>query len=255
MNRGQRTIDVIGHGGAGDFFPGNSKPSIEQALKIGVDRIEFDVQCSADGSIVLVHDEHLISPDGELIAVRALTCDQLRALLPGFLTFSEAVEMIGDAAPLLVDIKYPGYERELIAAMRTHALDDSTAVSSTHASVLKNVREAFPSMRLGLSTGHLSTRFRWSSAKMAVSFGLQLLTPLPLLGAVRAVHATDVMIQYRASTRALVVLMHRNGVRVNTWTVDHPKQIKRVINLGVDGIISNRPDLVKEAVERERSAQ
>ena len=51
------SVEVVGHGGAGDFFPGNSRQSIEKALDLGVDRIEFDVQRAAGDQIVLVHDD------------------------------------------------------------------------------------------------------------------------------------------------------------------------------------------------------
>ena len=57
-----RSVEVIGHGGAGFYFPGNSRQSIERALEIGVDRIEFDVQRSAGDELVLVHDDRLRLP-------------------------------------------------------------------------------------------------------------------------------------------------------------------------------------------------
>ncbi len=252
MSAASRPIEVIGHGGAGGFFPGNSRPAIEQALKIGVDRIEFDVQRSAEGKIVLVHDEHVKLSNGTRSHVRALTTAQLREALPGLLTLHEAVELIGDTAALLIDVKAPGYERELMAQMSELNLGSNTAVSSTHASVLIAVRRAFPDFRIGLSTGHMSTGFPSKLAKRMASLSLQFATPLPLLAAVRAVSATDVMIHYRICSDLLVRTMHRFGVRVNSWTVDHPKQIQRMIDLGVDGIISNRPDLVNELLKQDR---
>jgi glycerophosphoryl diester phosphodiesterase len=249
MNRPGGRIEVIGHGGAGDFFPGNSRPSIEQALKIGVDRIEFDVQRAADGEIVLVHDEHVRLPDGRRVAVRAATTAQLREALSGLLTFSEAVALIGTSAALLIDVKAPGYEAGLIAEMRRLGIDNSAAVSCTYVSVLRAVARAFPAIRLGLSTGHISTGVPTKLAKVATSALLRGATPLPLLVAARAVHATDVMVQYRACSPLLVRTMHRHGIRVNAWTVDHPRHIGRMIDLGVDGIISNRPDLVHDQLD------
>ena len=246
----ERYVEVIGHGGAGHFFPGNSRQSIEQALKIGVDRIEFDVQRSADGELVLVHDDYLRLPGGQKKAVRALPTAAVRELLPGLLTFDEAVELIGDQSAYMIDVKSPGYQREVAAAIRRHRLDGKSIVSSTYANVLQDLRREFPELRTGISTGHLATSIPMKAARTVVSGALQISIPALLEIAVRRIGATDAMVQYRACSARLVALMHRRGIRVNTWTVDHPKQIRRVIAMGVDGVISNRPDLVKEELGR-----
>jgi glycerophosphoryl diester phosphodiesterase len=245
-----RAIEVIGHGGAGHFYPGNSRQSIEQALEIGVDRIEFDVQLSADGDLVLVHDDYLRGPSGRKRAVRAIPTAEIRTLLPGLLTFDEAVDLIGGRALLLIDVKSPRYEAEVAAAIQRHNLGAENAVSSSHAGVLRYLRHRFPELRLGISTGHMANSIPFKPARTFVSGGLQLSVPSLLAVAARAIGATDVMVQYRACSPRLVRLMHRKGIRVNAWTVDHPRQIRRVIDMGVDGVISNRPDLVKEALGR-----
>jgi len=237
-------IEVIGHGGAGDFFPGNSRPAIEQALKIGVDRIEFDLQLSGSGELVLVHNEHIRLSNSTIAPVRGTAIDDIRRALTGLLTLPEAVELIGDGASLLIDVKAPGYERELVAEIQRLDIQPRVTVSSTYATTLHYLRKKFPAMRLGLSTGHLANGIPSRVARKIVSTALQLATPAPLLAAVRTVGATDVMVQYRVCSPYLVRLMHDHGVRVNTWTVDHPSQIERVLAMGVDGVISNRPDLV-----------
>jgi len=85
--------------------------------------------------------------------------------------------------------------------------------------------------------------------RAVLSRALRLATPLPLIAAMRAFGATETMIQHRVCTDRLVHLVHKNGRRVNVWTVDRPEQMRRFIAMGVDGIISNRPDLVHEALE------
>lgn len=245
-----RRVEVVGHGGAGHFFPGNSRQSIEKALEIGVDRIEFDVQLAADG-LVLVHDDKLRLPNGKKRAVRAIPTAEIREMLPGLLTFDEAVELIGGRVPLLIDIKSPGYVAEVADAIRRHNLGADDAVSSTHANVLRYLRRQFPGLRTGISTGHMANSIPFGPAKTIVSGGLQLSVPSLLAKVARAIVATDVMIQYRACSRRLVNLMHQRGIRVNAWTVNDPHQIQRVIDMGVDGVISNRPDLVKAALGRD----
>jgi glycerophosphoryl diester phosphodiesterase len=246
---GRPRIEVIGHGGAGDFFPGNSRESIEQALKIGVDRIEVDVQRSADGNLVLVHDDTFLlharkTPTDEI------TIAQFRQLLPGLLTLDELVALNRDNVPLLLDVKLPGYEPDLIAAIRRHRLAATAFASSTHPVVLWRLKRAFPEMRLGLSTGHMATGAPFRAGRFVMTRTLRLVTPLPLVAAMRLCGATETMIQQRVCTPRLVRTVHDSGRRVNVWTVDRPDQIRRFIAMGVDGIISNRPDLVKEELDR-----
>ena len=242
---GRRPVEVIGHGGAGDFFPGNSRPAMEKALELGVDRIECDVQRAADGELVLVHDEELALPDGRRRPVRSLSAADIGALLPDLLTFDELVELIAGRAPLMIDIKRSGYEAEVIAAIRRHRLDGDSSLSCTYASTLRRLRHAFPRMRLGLSTGHWATGAPTPVGRALARWALRALVPVPLLVALRVVGATEVMLQHRVATRPLVAAVHAGGRRVNLWTVDRPAAIRRALDLGVDGVISNRPDLVR----------
>lgn len=253
MSASARRVEIIGHGGAGDFFPGNSRMAIEQGLHLAVDRIEFDVQCSADRDIVLVHNDQIRVPGKGFKPVRAISTSDLRIALPGLLTLAEAVEMIGNRAQLLIDAKSPGYERELIAAIASLGVVDNTIVSSTYASVLRSIRNAFPSIRIGLSTGHSANGIPTKLARSLVTRTLQTATPFPFIAALKLLHATDAMVQFRVVTPSLVRSLHARGIRINTWTVNHPKQIHRVIAMGVDGIISNRPDLVLDALNDRRS--
>jgi glycerophosphoryl diester phosphodiesterase len=242
-------IEVIGHGGAGYYFPGNSRQSIEKALEIGVARIEFDVQLSGSGELVLVHDDHLRLPTGKKRSVNKLSTAEIRLLLPGLMTFDEAVELIGGRIPFLIDVKASGYAVAVADGIRRHNLGNgATIVSSTYASVLRYLRREFADLRTGISTGHLANSFPIKSARTVISGGFQFAVPSALVVAVRAIGATDVMMQHRVCSSRLVKLMHNKGTRVNVWTVDHPRQIERAITLGVDSITSNRPDLVLDTL-------
>lgn len=247
MTASRGRLEIIGHGGAGDFYPGNSRESIEQALKIGVDRIEIDVQRSANGDLLLVHDKRLLV-DGQWLTVRQLSTRQVREELPGLLTFDELIEVNRDRVPLLIDIKLPGYERDVFAAIRRHNLSSTVAASSTYGNVLRKLRGAIPEMRLGLSTGHMATGIQSRFMRGIVSRGLRLATPPVLVGAMGVFGASETMIQHRVCTPRLVERVHASGRKVYVWTVDRPEQMRRFIEMGVDGIISNRPDLVHEAV-------
>jgi glycerophosphoryl diester phosphodiesterase len=146
----------------------------------------------------------------------------------------------------LIDVKSPGYEREVIAGIQRHRLGSDHGVSSTYANTLRIIRRGAPNLRIGLSTGHLAGGINNRFGRRAVTRGMTLALPTALGAAARLIHATDVMIQHRVCTERLVRHMHAHGLRVTCWTVDQAPTIRRLIALDVDGITSNRPDLVRD---------
>src|SRR3712207_6470987 len=102
--------EVIGHRGAAAHAPGNSRAAFHTALDLGVDRIACDVRRSADGALVLVHDERVTLEDGENRRVDRLTLPELRALLPDLLTLDGLAELVGGRVALMIDLKATGYE-------------------------------------------------------------------------------------------------------------------------------------------------
>lgn len=242
-------IETVGHGGAGDFFPGNSRQALEQAVRLGVDRVEFDVQESGDGELLLLHDERVRAENGDLVAVRAARTSDLRRLIDGLLTFAAALEVLGPDLPLIVDVKAPGHERLLVAELGRLAHRRDVIVSTTYAQTIRTIKRAFPPLRYGLSTGHAATA--WDTiAFRSVSATVQGRVLIhPLIAAARWCGATEVMIQHHVCSDLLVQRCHAAGLGVYAWTVDRPAHIDRVIGHGVDGIISNRPDLVRERVD------
>ncbi len=241
-------IEVVGHGGAGDFFPGNSRASVEKAIELGVDRIEIDVQIAGDGSLVLVHDEH-VRIGKRSVPVRSLNRDQIADALDGLLTLDDVIAMTRGHCELLVDLKSPGYERPVAAAIERAGIAGTTMVSSTYAWSLRTVRKHAPGVSLGLSTGHISTVMRQNLLIAASSAILEVLLPVPTIAAARAIDASALTLNYRVCGERFVTMAHRAGLLVYPWTVNDVKPIRRMIDLGVDGIISNRPDIVRDEVE------
>lgn len=242
-------VEIVGHGGAGAYFPGNSRPSIERALEIGVDRIECDVQRTSDGSLVLGHDENILI-DGAKVALRGLGLDTLRMRIEDLLTLDEFLELVGDRSAFLLDMKAPGYERELAGTIRHHAIADRTIVSSTYALSLRRLRALVPDLSTGLSSGHLASGVPIELVRDWLGVALGWLTPRPLILAARRVGAGRLMVHHRVCSVRMVAIAHRAGLLVYPWTVDDEHRMDHLIGLGVDGIISNRPDVLKERLEQ-----
>ncbi|MGH2533780.1 MAG: glycerophosphodiester phosphodiesterase [Thermomicrobiales bacterium] len=243
-------VEVVGHGGAGDFYPGNSRQAIKKALELGVDRIEIDVQQSADRELVLVHDDKIRIASGKLRLVSTIPTADLRTSLPGLLTLDEAIELIAGRAPLLLDVKQRRDEDLVIRSIRRHGLETHSSVSSTDGRLLLRLRRVYPRMRLGLSTGHWSAGAPTRLGRAIATGLLRALAPYPVIAAVKTCGATEVMLYHRICTRYVVNTFHKRDIRINAWTVDRPTSIRRIVGLGVDGIITNRPDLVWEELKR-----
>ena len=222
----------VGHKGADHIAPGNTLASFDAALAAGVDMVEFDVLRVADGRLVLAHDLR----------------DSAR---PGVLTLDEGLDHLVSEAyagiELDVDLKQPGYEREVIDALRARNLIERSLISTMEEESLPVVRELEPRVRVG-----------WSVPKMRRNpLSNPLTRPLALLGAyeyrrrlagrvrqrLQAGEIDAVMAHFAVVDRRLVRVVKENGGELYVWTVDEPKRIALLERLGVSGIISNDPRL------------
>src|SRR5918995_1015630 len=115
----------IGHKGAAALAPENTLRSIERALEVGVDMVEVDVVSLADGTLVLAHSDDLVevSHGAARGRITGESLAELREVAPDLPTLDEALALIAahDAAVQL-DVKRPGYERDLVEAVRSHGL-------------------------------------------------------------------------------------------------------------------------------------
>ena len=231
--REPRTVKRVGHKGADRIAPGNTVASFDAALNAGVDMIEFDVlPHRVTGELHLAHDyEHLEGHD-------ALTLAQgLEHLASG---------PFGDVE-LDVDLKLPGYELEVLAALRAHGLLDRALISTQYRESLAVLRTAQPNARLGWSVPKLrQDPFRnplmWIPASFVV-VGWRVLLPAWAAQALRARECTAMMAHWRLVTPRLVRAVSAAGGELYVWTVDDRAQIGRLEAMGVTGIITNDPRL------------
>ena len=251
---GGSSFEIVGHGGAGAFYPGNSREALLTGLRLGVDRIEFDLMAAGDGQLVLVHDLKYADEEGLIHKTATCPVELLKRILPGFITFDEAVEITRGRVPLLLDVKVPGFEAALIESIKRHQLEDDTHISCTNPRTIKRLRAAFPTMPLGLSTGHRPTGGALEYGRWATGAMLRAIGPFPLLIAMRWCGANEIMLHRLLVSRRVVRAFHRRGHKVYAWTVDKPMEIKRIAACQVDGIISNRPDLVQELLRPDKVA-
>jgi len=229
------TLRRVGHKGADHIAPGNTTASFDAALAAAVDMIEFDVlprelRAPDSSELVLAHEPEHVTP-------ASLSLEQGLA----HLTSSQFASIELD-----VDLKFHGYERRIVEALRRHGLIERTIVSTLYMRSLVVLRELEPELRLGWSVPRLRRGYP-SKATIVPATGLLLWMRrrLPSIAAahVRAGRCDALMAHWRLVTPRLVRALGAAGGDLYVWTVDDPARIRALEALGVTGVITNDPRL------------
>ncbi len=237
---------VFAHRGASGYAPENTLPAFELAVEMGADGVEFDVQITADGSLIVHHDRVLGRTEATSGPLRAWRHADLRTLDVGawfdarytgtrMPTPEEIVEAVGDRLLLNFELVNDGYrldgvEEAAVRLFRRLNLFDRAMISSFNPRILWAVRRQEPRIALGALWGGFSPwylRAGWWRT---------------LVGA-EALHPG-----YDLVTPALVARAHARGRRVHTWTVNEAPEGQRLAALGVDMLMGDYPDRLKTAL-------
>lgn len=236
---------AIGHRGVAHRCPENTMASYAEALKLGVDMIELDVQRTLDGHLVIIHDDVVNRTSNGKGPVRAQDLAELKSLDfgswfdPRFAgeripTLAEVIDLVRGKAQLNIELKTtsafdPGVERQLVTELKAAGFLDESLISCFDHYALRTVRAEDPAVRLGAlygnATGLAVDMARWAQAG--------------------ALHP-----YFPFVTPQLVQDAHAANIQVNVWTVDSPDLARRLMSFGVDGIISNSAavlELVKDS--------
>jgi glycerophosphoryl diester phosphodiesterase len=203
--------------------------------------IELDVQRSADGVLVVFHDDTTERWDGQRRLAAACTLAELLALDIGgerVATLAEACAFARERGVRLnVELKGAGFGADVARMLRAERIEELVLISSFVEAALHEFAAASPQIPraylMGTNTWRPDVRFR-----EAWPFGA-----LQRTGAV-AWHPTAEL----PFIPMLAPRVRRAGYQVNVWTVDDPTMMRRMIGVGVDGIITDVPDVLREIV-------
>ena len=247
---------VIAHQGGEGLRPSNTMLAFENAMALGVDVLEMDVHSTSDGALVLIHDDTVDRTTDGTGRVNDFTLAELQQLDAGeYWTADDGattpyrgqgvhiptLDEVLTAFPQMkfnIEIKQvePSISAPLCQALRGHSLTDRTLVASFHPTAMNEFRAACPEVATSmvedeirpffiLNTVFLGNLYRPPGTAFQVpeySGSLHVLTPRFVRGA------------------------HGNNVAVHPWTIDDPADMARFLDMGVDGIITDRPDLMIE---------
>jgi glycerophosphoryl diester phosphodiesterase len=249
LRRGARVLRV-GHRGAAALGPENTIGAFRRAIEVGVDFVEFDVLDLDDGTLVLAHSDELHEVSHGTVAgqVRPLALEELRESAPELPTLEEALQFFAtEEVGLHADVKSPRHGREVAAALRRHGLIERAVASSFWTSTLRDLRAEEPRLAVGITypedrRGLARRRLLTPLVPSAVAVLARAL-PRRLPRWLRSTGATVAMLHYAVLSRAAVERCHESGAAVWAWTVNEPELLGRVVELGVDGVISDDPRL------------
>lgn len=230
---------VIAHRGASGYAPENTMAAFELAIKMGADAIETDVHLSKDGEVIIIHDEKLDRTSDGIGYVQDYTYEALSKFnannqMENFVfckipRLSDLLELIKKhGTKLNIELKtdfivYPEIEEKVIDLVRAFDVEDQVIYSSFNHYTLANLRKIDPNVKIGIL--YMEGMYEpWHYATHLKADALHPFYP-------------NLMIE------DYVKECHEHHILVNAWTVNKPTDIKRLIDLETDGIITNYPDL------------
>ncbi len=229
---------VFGHRGGSKLGPENTIPAFDRGLAAGADGFELDVHLSRDGLVVVHHDRLLDRTTRASGPVRERTAAELAAFdVP---TLREVLERY-PRARIIIELKEPGADlaRGVIDEVRRAAAMARVCLGSFSWLALRAARALDPDV--ATSAARLEARLALYKSWINLSPGR-----VPY----QAFQVPETNGNTRVVSPRFVRLAHKAGVVVQVWTVDDPDDIRRLLDWGVDGIISDRPDIAVEVVRR-----
>jgi glycerophosphoryl diester phosphodiesterase len=225
----------IGHKGADHIAPGNTIASFDAALAHGCDMVEFDVlseHLDGSGRLMLSHDYQHAARHPPLTLEQGL--DHL---------CTEAFSGV----ELQVDLKLPGYEERVVAALRERDLEARALISTMEVASLPVLRAASAAVRVGWSVPKVRRNYLAHPVTRPLALAMvQMLrrsVPRATARALRAGEIDAVMAHFSLVTPHFVETVRAAGGELYVWTVDDAERIRRFERMGVTGVITNDPRL------------
>lgn len=238
---------VLAHRGLALEAPENTLLAFAKALAVGVTHLETDVHGSSDGVAMISHDPDLTRLVGRKAEVGDLTAEELRGIGlgagQGYCSLAEALEAFPDAR-FNIDIKRDSAIAPTIATIRDlHAVDRVLIGSFSPERRLAVVRE-LP----GVATS-ISSRGAIAAVSAArTPGGLPALRRI--LRDVDAVQFPSSILGMPTMTPRTIAAFHAAGVEVHAWTINLETEMERLLDLGVDGLVTDRADVAVKVLER-----
>ncbi len=216
----------VGHRGAKAYEPENTITSYKRAIEIGVDAVELDVRKTKDNRLVVIHDEDVKRTTDGKGKVSELTLEQIKGFnadkgekIP---TLQEALDFLDKKVTVFIELKETGFEEQVLYIVHEKGLEKNVVIASFLEEALRKVRQL---------DNEVETCLIYAVHKNPVKVALEL-------------KANYLLAFYRFTHTANVKKAHENGLKIIVWTVNKPEEAEALVKKGVDGIASDKPDIL-----------
>ena len=253
---------VIAHQGGDDLWPGDTLFAFEKAVEIGADVLEMDAHLTRDGQIVLMHDEAVDRTTDGTGLIEDLSLEEIRQLDAAYRWSNDDGKTFpyrgqGIQVPTLEELfqKFPEMryvieikltqnpiDKPLCDLIRKHNMQEKVMIASFHDEAMQNFRITCPEVATSASRGEV-TQF--------VLLGKIFLSGLiaPQYQSIQPPYDPEESMNIPIMTERFIREAHAKNIRVEPWTVDDPGLMRQYVAWGIDGIITDRPDLMIEVLE------
>jgi len=254
---------VIAHQGGDGVWPGDTLYAFEKAVEIGSDALEMDAHVTKDGRIVLMHDETVDDTTDGTGPIEDLTLAQLKELdaayewsNDGGKTFPyrgqgiqvPALDEVFERFPQMryvIEIKLTEnpIDKPLCDLIRKFRMEDKVLIASFHDQAMQNFRATCPEVATSASRGEVTK---------IVLLGKVFLSGFVVPGyqSIQPPYDPQESMNIPIMTERFIHEAHAKNIRVEPWTVNDPDLMRQYIEWGVDGIITDRPDLMVEILSK-----
>ncbi len=228
---------IIAHRGFSGIAPENTLIAFQKAIESGADYFELDVHKSSDGKIFVIHDKSInrTSSDGAEGTIAEMTCKDIKKVKVGYPdkfgetyknekipTLKEALKLAKGKIKVCIEIKIHGIEKEVLKIINDLKMNNKVIIFSFYDSVLVKIRQldaTIPILYLKNKADNTTIDYAKNINSNAIGVG----------------YKTNI-------TKEFLNLAHKAEIEIWKWTVNENTQMQQLINLGIDGIITNFPD-------------
>ena len=220
-------VYVVGHRGAAGLVPENTLKGFRYAIELGVDYVECDVHLTRDGHLIVMHDERVDRTTNGTGLIRELDFATIRSLDAGegevVPTLDEVLETIKGHVQLLCELKGRGVAAAAVEAVLNHGMAKDVVFTSFRQQELLRVKEIDPHLRVGQIFVNPTEEDIVRAAEMG---------------------ASGIGVQYKNVCLRIIEQARAHNLEIRAWNPDTLPEQQAMLALGVDGISTNRPDIL-----------
>lgn len=241
MNSEEKVL-IFAHRGVSNLAPENTLKAFKKAIELKADYIEFDVHRSKDGEIVIMHDANTFRMTGHFRLIKEMTLEELKQLDCGdgekIPTLRELVRLAKGKICLNCEVKVRGIAEQIVKIFNEEDSFETTIISSFKHDVLLKIQKLEPRIKLAslepTRTGWIKS---WLSRKKLIRLAIN-----------NKFYAINPF--FKLVNKNFIDKAHNNNLKIFPWTVNSYSAIKKLINNGADGIITNEVQRVRELLNR-----